>query len=187
MEAWQSSTPCFATPLCCEYVTNYSSHSRAPHAAQTTRHAKDLQRRLIPTAARCNTLKVSIFWWWRASEGKGERKEGGRSEAEVHKQCLWGREQVTEQERERGGCLREWARERERETAVMIDARLPPLCSSEWLQQKAQNNIPDSLLCFFSLSLTLSLARSSAAYLSLPPPPFSLSLSRSLALSLRLS
>lgn len=31
----------------------------------------------------------------------------------------------------------------------MIDARLPPLCSSEWLQQKAQNNIPDSLLCFF--------------------------------------
>ncbi|KAK5865032.1 hypothetical protein PBY51_016228 [Eleginops maclovinus] len=40
----------------------------------------------------------------------------------------------------------------------MIDARLPPLCSSEWLQQKAQNNIPDSPLCFF-LSPCVSASR----------------------------
>lgn len=47
------------------------------------------------------------------------------------------------------GCLCVWEGKRERETVVMIDARLPPLCSSEWLQQKAQNNIPDSPLCCF--------------------------------------
>lgn len=56
-----------------------------------------------------------------------------------------------ERERERA-LLRETesAREggRERETALMIDARLPPLCSIEWLQQKAQNNIHDSALGF---------------------------------------
>lgn len=50
-------------------------------------------------------------------------------------------------------------RERERETVVMIDARLPPLCSSEWLQQKAQNNIPDYQLCF-SPSLASRLSHS---------------------------
>lgn len=64
---------------------------------------------------------------------------------------------MTEQESERVFvCVGE--KKRERETVVMIDARLPPLCSSEWLQQKAQNNIPDSLLCFF-LSLCVSASR----------------------------
>lgn len=43
---------------------------------------------------------------------------------------------MTEQESERVFvCV--WERKRERETVVMIDARLPPLCSSEWLQQKS--------------------------------------------------
>lgn len=47
-------------------------------------------------------------------------------------------------------------RGRERETVVMIDARLPPLCSSEWLQQKAQNNIPTPLSAFLPPALTRS-------------------------------
>lgn len=85
---------------------------------------------------------------------------------------------------ERGGRLWEWARERERETAVMIDARLPPLCSSEWLQQKAQNNIPDSLLCFPPLSPLLPISLSLS--LSPLPPSLSLSLSPSPAHSLSL-
>lgn len=54
---------------------------------------------------------------------------------------------------------RAWERKRERETVVMIDARLPPLCSSEGLQQKAQNNIPDYPLCF-SPSLARRLSHS---------------------------
>lgn len=49
--------------------------------------------------------------------------------------------------------------EKERETVVMINARLPPLCSSEWLQQKAQNNIPEHPLCF-SPSLARRLSHS---------------------------
>lgn len=45
---------------------------------------------------------------------------------------------MTEQESERVFvCVCVWERKRERETVVMIDARLPPLCSSEWLQQKS--------------------------------------------------
>lgn len=140
---------------------------------------------VIPTAARCNTLEISIFWWWRASEGKGERKEGGGGARLRCTNSVYEAENKWLSIRERGGCLWEWAREGERETAVMIDARLPPLCSSEWLQQKAQNNIPDSLLCFFSpLSLSLSLAPLlpiSLSLLLLPPSP-SLSPAHSLSL-----
>lgn len=78
-------------------------------------------------------------------------EEGGAKM--VHKQCVWGREQVTEQKSAR---MSECGRGRERETVVMIDARLPPLCSSEWLQQKAQNNIPTPLSAFLPPSLTRS-------------------------------
>lgn len=57
---------------------------------------------------------------------------------------------MTEQESERV-FVSVGEKKRERETVVMIDARLPPLCSSEWLQQKAQNNILTPCSAFFSL------------------------------------
>lgn len=57
---------------------------------------------------------------------------------------------MTEQESERV-FVSVGEKKRERETVVMIDARLPPLCSSEWLQQKAQNNILTPCSGFFSL------------------------------------
>lgn len=126
----------------------------------TARRGRDLQLWLISTASCRNTFKISIFWWWRASgrEG-GELQEGGggrlRCTSSVYEaESKWLSERVR-------GCLWVWERKRERETVVMIDARLPPLCSSEWLQQKAQNNIPDSLLCFF-LSPCVSASRRGA-------------------------
>lgn len=92
----------------------------------------------------------------------GRGAGGGERPRCAHAARVRAREQVTGQ----GSvsvCMREEGnerareRERERETALMIDARLPPLCSIEWLQQKAQNNIHDSALGFSS-----------------PPPPASL-------------
>lgn len=80
-------------------------------------------------------------------------REGRKTE--VHKHCVCSTERRDGGRECEGVCV--YGREKERETVVMIDARLPPLCSSEWLQQKAQNNIPDSLLrFFFPLSLHLS-------------------------------
>lgn len=90
-----------------------------------------------------NILMVTSQW-----EGRGGAR-GRWRKTEVHKQCVWGREQVTEQESER--VFVSVGEKRERETVVMIDARLPPLCSSEWLQQKAQNNILTPCSAFFSL------------------------------------
>lgn len=50
------------------------------------------------------------------------------------------------------GCLCVCGREKERETVVMIDARLPPLCSSEWLQQNHRiTSLLPALLFFPSL------------------------------------
>lgn len=91
-----------------------------------------------------NILMVTSQW-----EGKGDARGRWRG-TEVHKQCVWSREQVTEQESERV-FVSVGEKKRERETVVMIDARLPPLCSSEWLQQKAQNNILTPCSAFFSL------------------------------------
>lgn len=76
-------------------------------------------------------------------EKGGKKKKGGKSnmkQIHEHYMHVQGREsgrrkraRESERERERA---REWESERERETAVMIDASLPPLCSSERLQQK---------------------------------------------------
>lgn len=115
----------------CVFHTFHESLWHAFIQSAYWRRSGDLQRCLISTASCRNTFKISIFWWWRASEKEvGMREKGGGRQ--VHGQCEWGREQATEQESERV-----FARERERETVVMIDARLPPLCSSEWLQQKS--------------------------------------------------
>lgn len=88
--------------------------------------------------------------------GKGDAR-GRWRKTKVHKHCVWGREQVTEQERV---CVCGREKERERETVVMIDARLPPLCSSEWLQQK-KHRITSLTPCsaFFSLSPCVSASR----------------------------
>ena len=92
-----------------------------------------------------NILTVTSQW----EEGMHAR---GRGKTEVRTCSAY---EVESKLLSRGVCLcvweegREREREGERETALMIDARLPPLCSIEWLQQKAQNNIHDSLLCFF--------------------------------------
>lgn len=109
-----------------------------------------MQQWVISTGSYCKTFKISIFWWWRAS-GREEGWNGRWRRTKVHKNL---RQRASGQRWEREG-VRVWGRENEgeRETEVMIDARLPPLCSREWLQQKAQNNIPDSLLCFFFLPL----------------------------------
>lgn len=110
----------------------------------------DLQQWLIAKGSFCNTLKVSIFWWWRASqeERREEQKWGAQTVHMRQRPSDWAKVRMSKCERER-----------ERETVVMINARLPPLCSSEWLQQKAQNNIPDYPLCF-SPSLVRRLSHS---------------------------
>lgn len=65
---------------------------------------------------------------------------------------------MTEQESERVFvCV--WERKRERETVVMIDARLPPLCSSEWLQQKKHRITSLTPCSAFSLSPCVSASR----------------------------
>lgn len=117
-----------------------------------SRHDLDLQLWLISRAGCCNTFKISIFWWWRASQEarREEQKRGAHTVRMRQRASDWAKECEDEQV---------WERKRERETVVMINARLPPLCSSEWLQQKAQNNIPDSLLCF-SPSLARGLSHS---------------------------
>lgn len=66
------------------------------------------------------------------------RERGGRrGETEVHTSSAYEtKKQVTEA---RGASEGQtvWESRGERETVVMIDARLPPLCSTEWLQQKS--------------------------------------------------
>lgn len=94
--------------LCPWYTFIYS-------ARKTRRQGWDLQLWLISTASCCNTFELSIFWWWRAGGGWwGWRGAGGRwRKTEVHKQCVWDKKQVTEQESERVFvCVGEKKRER---------------------------------------------------------------------------
>lgn len=148
----------FQTIFCCVMLFCLCLWYTFIHSAcrTTARRCWDLQLWLISTASCRNTFKISIFWWWRASGREVGMQEGGggrlRCTSSVYEaESKWLSKRVR-------GCLWVWERKRERETVVMIDARLPPLCSSEWLQQKAQNNIPDSLLCFF-LSPCVSASR----------------------------
>lgn len=144
--------------LCVFYIFCVCLWCTSIHSAcrTTARRGGDLQLCLISTASCRNTFKISIFWWWRASGREVGMQEGGGgrlrcTSSAYEAESKWLSKRVR-------GCLWVWERKRERETVVMIDARLPPLCSSEWLQQKAQNNIPDSPLCFF-LSPCVSASR----------------------------
>lgn len=48
-----------------------------------------------------NILIVTSQWEGRGGKREVEEDGGCKREVEVHKQCVWGREQVTEQESER--------------------------------------------------------------------------------------